>query len=169
MKEEYGGLLHQHIPVDGKGNLKIADIGTGTWSETPLPIWPIELSRQLPPTASIDAVDLSLAQCPPEAWLPKNVTLIAHDAFLPFPESMVGKYDIVHIQLFACIVKGNDPAPLVRDLMSLLKPGDYLQRNDVDIDAQRLVSVSESSQSTTKPTHDMMALMAKPRNSSVFK
>lgn len=33
---------------------------------------------------------------------------------------MVGKYDIVHIQLFACIVKGNDPAPLVRDLMSLL-------------------------------------------------
>lgn len=37
MKEEYGGLLHQHIPVDGKGNLKIADIGTGTWSETPLP------------------------------------------------------------------------------------------------------------------------------------
>ena len=127
---------------------------------------------------------------------------------------MVGKYDIVHIQLFACIVKGNDPAPLVRNLMSLLSkcgkvtalpsasslvteergtmrrevhrlpsnldcacrliessvgPGGYLQWNDVDIDAQRLVSLSESSQSTTKPTHDMMALMAKPRNSSVFK
>ena len=33
---------------------------------------------------------------------------------------MVGKYDVVHIQLFACIVKENDPAPLVKNLMSLL-------------------------------------------------
>ena len=49
------------------------------------------------------------------------------------------------------------------------EPGGYLQWNDVDIDAQRLVSISESSQPTTKPTHDMMALMSKPRNSSVFK
>ena len=32
----------------------------------------------------------------------------------------MGKYDIVHVQLFACIVKGNDPAPLVKNLMSLL-------------------------------------------------
>lgn len=33
---------------------------------------------------------------------------------------MVEKYDVVHIQLFACIVKENDPAPLVKNLMSLL-------------------------------------------------
>lgn len=33
---------------------------------------------------------------------------------------MVGKYDIVHVQLFACIVKDNDPGPLVENLMSLL-------------------------------------------------
>lgn len=83
-------------------------------------IWPIELSRELPPTASIDAVDLSLAQCPPKAWLPKNITLIAHDVFLPFPDSMVGQYDVVHIQLFACVVKKDDPAPLVKNVMSLL-------------------------------------------------
>ena len=31
MKEEYGGLLHPQISVDGKENLKIVDIGTGTW------------------------------------------------------------------------------------------------------------------------------------------
>ncbi len=108
---------------------------------------------------------------------------------------MVGKYDVVHVQLFACIVKDNDPAPLVKNLMSLLskrvqshcsavhdppsdsncacrltewiaEPGGYLQWNDVDINAQRLVSISES---TTKPTRDMMALMSKPRNSSAFK
>lgn len=33
---------------------------------------------------------------------------------------MVGTYDVVHVQLFACIVKENDPAPLVRNLASLL-------------------------------------------------
>ena len=59
-------------------------------------------------------------QCPPKEWLPKNISLIAHDAFLPFPDSMVEKYDVVHVQLFACIVRNNDPAPLVRNLMSLL-------------------------------------------------
>ena len=48
------------------------------------------------------------------------------------------------------------------------EPGGYLQWNDVDIDAQRLDRISQSSQST-KPTQDMMALMSKPRNSSVFK
>ena len=37
MKEEYGGLLHPQISVDDKESLKIADIGTGTWLEPPLP------------------------------------------------------------------------------------------------------------------------------------
>ena len=30
MKQEYGGLLHPQIPLD-KDDIKIADIGTGTW------------------------------------------------------------------------------------------------------------------------------------------
>ena len=33
---------------------------------------------------------------------------------------MMEKYDVVHIQLFACIVKEDDPAPMVKNLMSLL-------------------------------------------------
>lgn len=33
MTEEYGGLLHPQISLDDKNNLKIADIGTGTWLE----------------------------------------------------------------------------------------------------------------------------------------
>ena len=52
---------------------------------------------------------------------------------------------------------------------NMAEPGGYLQWNDVDIEAQRLVNNSETSQSTTKPTQDMMALMSKPRESSAFK
>ena len=37
MREEYGGLLHSEIPVGSKTSLKIADIGTGSWSEPALP------------------------------------------------------------------------------------------------------------------------------------
>ena len=33
---------------------------------------------------------------------------------------MVGQYDVVHVQLFACIVKDNDPTPLVSNLTRLL-------------------------------------------------
>ena len=56
---------------------------------------------------------------------------------------------------------------MLREYMA--EPGGYLQWNDVDIEAQRLVNVSETSQSATKPTLDMMALMSKPRESSAFK
>lgn len=83
-------------------------------------IWPIELSHKLPPTASVDAVDISLAQCPPQEWLPKNIRLIAHNVFVPFPEAMLGEYDVVHVQLFATVIRDNDPAPVVKNLMSLL-------------------------------------------------
>jgi len=61
-----------------------------------------------------------LAQCPPQEWLPKNIRLIAHNVFVPFPEAMLGKYDIVHVQLFATVIKDNDPASVVKNLMSLL-------------------------------------------------
>ena len=33
---------------------------------------------------------------------------------------MMGKYDVVHVQLFVNVVKEDDPAPLVKNLMSLL-------------------------------------------------
>ena len=49
------------------------------------------------------------------------------------------------------------------------EPGGYLQWNDVDIAAQSLVHLSNTSQSATKPTQDMIALMSKPRDSSAFK
>ena len=51
----------------------------------------------------------------------------------------------------------------------MAEPGGYLQWNDVDIEAQRLAHISETSPSATKPTQDMMGLMSKPRDSSAFK
>lgn len=36
------------------------------------------------------------------------------------PEAMLGKYDVVHVQLFATFIRDNDPTPVVKNLTSLL-------------------------------------------------
>jgi len=82
--------------------------------------WITELSDQLQSTARLDAFDISALQYPPQQWLPDNISLRVQDAFLPFPEDAVGKYDIVHVQLFISLIKANDPSSLIKNLMSLL-------------------------------------------------
>ena len=36
------------------------------------------------------------------------------------PEHLVGKYDVVHIRCFVCIVKNNDPSGLLANLVRML-------------------------------------------------
>ena len=80
----------------------------------------MDLARHISPRACIDAIDITLEQCPPQSWLPKNINLIVHDVFKPFPSEMLGKYDIVHAQLLICVIKGNNPREVIGNLMSLL-------------------------------------------------
>ncbi|MCJ1399509.1 hypothetical protein MMC11_002711 [Xylographa trunciseda] len=124
-KANTGYLLHPEIPVtDG---LRIADIGTGTG------MWPIEVSKTLPPSAQLDGFDISGDQFPPAEWLPSNVTLSTADAFAPIPEDMVGKYDVVHLRMMVIVVKGpKELETLMNNLVLLLKPGGYLQWSDCD-------------------------------------
>ena len=43
------------------------------------------------------------------------------DAFSDtLPEEFVGKYDVVHIAIFATIVKDNNPEPLLKNLLRML-------------------------------------------------
>ena len=94
------------------GGLLLANIGNS--------IWPIELARKVSSKASIDGIDITLEQCPPRDWLPANVHLIKHDVFEPFPAELVGKYDVVHVQLLICVIQDNNPGEVIRNLRSLL-------------------------------------------------
>jgi len=38
----------------------------------------------------------------------------------------VGRYDVVHLRLFMCVVASGDPMPLLKNLMRLLKAGEFL-------------------------------------------
>ena len=83
-------------------------------------IWLLDLASHLPPSAQLDGFDIDLGQCPPKPWLPPNVSLHSLDVFDPVPEDLVGKYDVIHIQLFVLIVKKNDPVPLLRNVLRML-------------------------------------------------
>ncbi|PQE28130.1 UMTA methyltransferase family protein [Rutstroemia sp. NJR-2017a BBW] len=118
--EACGYRLHPKINLP-KENLRIADVGTGTG------IWLLELSDTCPTTAQLDGFDISPAQFPPKEWLPENVNLFIQDIFKPFPQEMIGTYDMVNLRFALCYVNDEDAEPLLANLISLLKPNGFLQ------------------------------------------
>lgn len=63
-------------------------------------IWPIDVAENSLLSAQIDAFDISDKFFPPSGWLPHNVKLYSHDITVPFPEEMLGVYDVVHFRSF---------------------------------------------------------------------
>ncbi|GIZ48142.1 hypothetical protein CKM354_001121500 [Cercospora kikuchii] len=139
-----GYHLHPSIPISD--NTIIADIGCGNG------IWSVELAKQLPTGAKIESSDISLAQCPPRGWWPSNVTFSELDIFAPLTEQLVGRFDVVNIRHFICVVQSGDPTKLITALVKLLKPGGYLQWQEFDLSSSRLVVVdAEDSPETIAP------------------
>ncbi|MCJ1270762.1 hypothetical protein MMC22_010659 [Lobaria immixta] len=125
--------IHPDIPVRDEKDFKIADVGTGTG------IWVIDVNRQLS-TASIDGFDISADQFPPKEWLPSNVSLGTFDALLPIPDELIEKYDIIHVRIFVAVVKNEDPTPILKNLISMLKPGGYVQWTEFNPHSERVTS-----------------------------
>ncbi|MCJ1385651.1 hypothetical protein MMC17_008774 [Xylographa soralifera] len=120
MKELAGYLIHPSI-AKNDANLRIADVGTGT------AIWSLETAAELPATVKIHGFDISPHQFPPATSLPNNVHLHAHDCFKPFPSTFLRTFDVVHARFWLCLVNNPDAPALLTSLVSLLKPGGYLQ------------------------------------------
>ncbi|KAF4633301.1 hypothetical protein G7Y89_g4820 [Cudoniella acicularis] len=117
-------FIHANIPSPSflsSPAPRIADIATGT------AIWLQDLADMLTPSAQLDGFDISLSQCPPKAWLSKNITLREWDMFSPVPEDLIGVYDIVHVRLLVYVMKPDNIETLARNLQWLLKPGGWLQ------------------------------------------
>lgn len=91
------------------------------------------MAQQLPRSATLDGIDISFGQAPPSEWLPRNVTLRVVDVFRPVPEELIAKYHVIHIRHFVCVVKENDPTPLLQNLLRMLKPGGWIQWDEWDV------------------------------------
>ena len=103
----------------------IADVGAGT------AIWPIHIASQYP-SARVQAYDIDCAQAPPSAWLPANLEVARLNVFDALAPGVEGTFDVVHVRLFALVVQKSDPRPVIATLRRLLKPGGYLQWDEVE-------------------------------------
>ncbi|KAK5994070.1 N-methyltransferase tcpN-like protein [Cladobotryum mycophilum] len=103
----------------------IVDVAAGSG------IWLVDVSRQLP-DARLDGLDYDLRQAPHANFLPPSVKMSRWNVFDDVPEDLVGKYDYVHTRLLLLVVESQDPRPVLRNLLKLLKPGGYLQWDELD-------------------------------------
>lgn len=78
------------------------------------------------PAAQIDGFDISFAQCPPAEWLPEGVRLRELDLYEPLPAELEGIYDVVHLRLFFVVIRNNDPAPVLKNLLRMLSKSSTL-------------------------------------------
>lgn len=62
-----------------------------------------------------------------------NVTFKQLDIFDPIPEHLVGRYDVVCIRHFICVIQSGDPNTLLSQLLKLIKSGGYLQWQEFDL------------------------------------
>ncbi|KAJ5779110.1 hypothetical protein N7457_006830 [Penicillium paradoxum] len=122
-KESLQFNIHPSIPIPPTP--AIADIGTGT------AIWLLDVAQSLP-TATLDGYDIDLSNTPPIQWLPKRLTLNHWDLFDSVPKHLLGKYDIVHLRLLILVVQNSDPVPIIQNVTRLLKPGGYIQWDDLN-------------------------------------
>ena len=118
-------------------------------------MWPIEVSKTLPPSTQLDGFDISGDQFPPAEWLPANVHLSTADAFAPVPEHMVGKYDVVHLRMMVIVVKGpKELEALMSNLVLLLStclPANGVLASDVGSSPKQNQAVTSSGRTVTPP------------------
>ncbi len=115
LRELLGYSIHPDILSKGSlpPNPKIADVGSGTGQ------WLIDVSHEIP-SAQLDGFDISKDQFPSKAWLPSQITLNELDITKPVPSSLEGKYDVVHLQLFLCVVQKDGPLVILKELSKML-------------------------------------------------
>lgn len=117
--------IHPSILPSLSQNAVIADVASGSG------MWLIDVSRQLP-EAQLDGFDLVLRQVPHQKWLPSNVNVRYWNILEDLPDDLVGKYDYVHTRLLVLIVEQKNPRSIIRNLRKMLKPGGYLQWDELD-------------------------------------
>lgn len=109
----------------------------------------------------MDGFDISDAAFPPADKLPKNLKLTLHNLTTPFPEEFRGQFDAVHLRLLLLALGADDWARGLANVKSLLKPGGWVQWEEVNPDPWRTglrTGEASASQSAAFPDNISKAL-----------
>jgi len=120
-----GSLLPPSIPLDGVK--AIADFATGTG------IFLTQLAELVPLETQLHGYDINVALFPPASTLPPNIAFTKLSVIEDVPESLHGKYDIVHCRGLCMVLKANEWTYVVQNLKKMVKPGGYLIMTDANL------------------------------------
>ncbi|KAI7282792.1 hypothetical protein KC345_g3324 [Hortaea werneckii] len=117
-----GFHLHPRIVATLPADARIAEVATGTG------IWlrSLAASSQASSGWKYTGFDLSAEQFPPQPER-KEVDFRVLDILKPPPEEEKGRYDVVHVRLLVCGLKGTDWQHAATNILALLKPGGWIQ------------------------------------------
>uniref|UniRef100_A0A1Y1KF25 Methyltransferase domain-containing protein n=1 Tax=Photinus pyralis TaxID=7054 RepID=A0A1Y1KF25_PHOPY len=107
--------------------MSVADIRTGTG------LWLLDLARELPSSVTLHGYDISDKQFPPSQMLPQNVSLKQLDSLGDVPTELQGRYDVVHLRMWASNMSSKEVGSFICNLSKMLKPRGYIQWEDADL------------------------------------
>ncbi|KAL4735037.1 hypothetical protein BDV11DRAFT_196930 [Aspergillus similis] len=122
-------------PIDSSVPLEkitaVADVATGTG------IWLSDVRKLLVDRAGerpryFHGFDISAAQFPPAV---EGIELTVQDIFKPFPVEHHNRYDLVNVRLLVLAFSESEYEKAVQNLLTILKPGGYLQWGEMDFSA----------------------------------
>ncbi|KAL2201650.1 hypothetical protein CC79DRAFT_1281979, partial [Sarocladium strictum] len=115
-----GYAINPRIPISNA--TRIADVAACTG------VWLFDLAPELPSDVLLHGYDISDEQIPSQKLWRSNVQLGLMDAFEDPPASVLGTYDVVHVEYLAITVgRGRDLNVVIDHALKLLKAGGYLQ------------------------------------------
>ncbi|KAH7304034.1 hypothetical protein B0I35DRAFT_363898 [Stachybotrys elegans] len=152
-----GYLLEPHIEKDVSGStqLAVADLGCGNG------IWLLQLHDELAKrgvTATVSGYDINPINFPASAWLPSTIQLHQLDILSQsLPDDVLGTFDVVHVRAFVSIIVNSNTTPLLKAVLSLLKPGGWLQWEEVR--AERFIVQSPSPEVSSTSCDTIVAML----------
>ncbi|KAL1986118.1 hypothetical protein VTN96DRAFT_7015 [Rasamsonia emersonii] len=139
-RDSLGYIIHPSVPPL-KADARVADVGTGTG------IWLTQLNRELNrDSVRLDGFDIDISQCPRQEWMPSNIHFQQWDAVQPPPAELHGQFDLVHLRLVMIGIANEDLAKVVANLALLLKPGGYLQWEEINNFDNHVVTINDTIQ-----------------------
>ncbi|KAK4153863.1 S-adenosyl-L-methionine-dependent methyltransferase [Chaetomidium leptoderma] len=118
IKAAMGGQLLR-CPVNlSRPDLRVLDSGTAQ------ALWPLDVARTVPATATLVGTDIAPQHFPPPEERPANLTLLQQSIHDPWPAEMRGSFDAVHQRFVLAACPSADAArAAVAGLWGCVRPG----------------------------------------------